>query len=115
MISQKSTIDVADRAEFAAGGYYQGGMALVGEHGPELINFGAPGQVYTAPATANMLGGGDVAAEIRALRDEVTLMRAETRATAVNTSKIARLQDNWDVRGLTVKTDADQPLDTVAA
>lgn len=115
VVSQKSTIDVADRADFAAGGYYQGGMALVGEHGPELINFGAPGQVYTAPATANMLGGGDVAAEIRALRDEVTLMRSETRATAVNTSKIARLQDNWDVRGLTVKTDTDQPLNTVAA
>jgi hypothetical protein len=31
-----------------------------------------------------------------------------------NTSKIVKLQDNWDVRGLTVKTDADQPLDTVS-
>jgi hypothetical protein len=98
---------------FASGGMYKGGMAMVGEHGPELINFGAPGQVYTASATANMMGGGEVAAEIRALRDEVSLMRAETRATAVNTSKIVKLQDNWDVRGLTVKTDADQPLDTV--
>jgi len=98
---------------YASGGMYKGGMAMVGEHGPELINFGAPGQVYTASATASMMGGGEVAAEIRALRDEVSMMRAETRATAVNTSKIAKLQDNWDVRGLTVKTDADQPLDTV--
>lgn len=98
---------------FASGGMYKGGMAMVGEHGPELINFGAPGQVYTASATSSMMGGGEVAAEIRALRDEVTMMRSETRATAVNTSKIAKLQDNWDVRGLTVKTDADQPLDTV--
>jgi len=98
---------------YASGGMYKGGMAMVGEHGPELINFGAPGQVYTASATASMMGGGEVAAEIRALRDEVSLMRAETRATAVNTSKIVKLQDNWDVRGLTVKTDADQPLDTV--
>jgi hypothetical protein len=52
-------------------------------------------------------------AEIRALRDEVSMMRHETRSTAVNTAKIFRLQDNWDVRGLTVKTDVDQPLDTV--
>ncbi len=67
------------------------------------------------PAQYNPVVGGEnvVAAEIRALRDEVTLMRAETRSTAINTSKIFRLQDNWDVRGLTVKTDVDQPLDTV--
>lgn len=97
----------------ATGGYIYG-PTLVGEHGPEIFN-PQTNQIYTSPATASMLGGGDVAIEIRALRDEVTLMRAETRATAVNTSKIAKLQDNWDVRGLTVKTDADQPLDTVAA
>jgi hypothetical protein len=98
---------------FASGGYMTG-PALVGEHGPELFD-PRTSQVYTAPATSNIFGGAEVAAEIRALRDEVAMMRAETRATAVNTSKIARLQDNWDVRGLTVRTDADQPLDTVAA
>lgn len=105
----------ASSAKHAMGGTYRGGMAMVGEYGPELINFGAPGQVYTASATASMMGGGDVTAEIRALREEVSMMRMETRATAVNTSKIVKLQDNWDVRGLTVKTDADQPLDTVTA
>jgi hypothetical protein len=57
--------------------------------------------------------GGEVAGEIRALREEVSQLRYEARSTAVNTSKIFKLQDNWDVRGLTVKTDADQPLDTV--
>lgn len=98
----------------AAMGGYVTGPTLVGEHGPEIFN-PQTSQVYTAPATANMLGGGDVAAEIRALRDEVSLMRSETRATAVNTSKMVRLQDNWDVRGLTIKTDADQPINTVAA
>lgn len=96
---------------YSSGGYMSG-LGLVGEHGPELFN-PQTNQVYTSSATANMLGGGEVAAEIRALRDEVSMMRAETRTTAVNTSKIARLQDNWDVRGLTVRTDADQPLDTV--
>lgn len=96
---------------FASGGYMTG-PALVGEHGPELFD-PRTSQIYTAPATSNIFGGNEVAAEIRALRDEVTMMRSETRSTAVNTAKIARLQDNWDVRGLTVKTDADQPLDTV--
>jgi hypothetical protein len=112
-IAQTSSEYALGGTGFASGGFYNGGMAMVGEHGPELINFGAPGQIYTAPATASMMGGGDVTAEIRALREEVSMMRMETRATAVNTSKIAKLQDNWDVRGLTVKTDADQPLDTV--
>lgn len=96
---------------FAAGGY-MAGPGLVGEHGPELFD-PRNSQIYTAPATSNIFGGNEVAAEIRALRDEVSMMRYETRSTAVNTAKIARLQDNWDVRGLTVKTDADQPLDTV--
>ena len=96
---------------FASGGYMTG-PALVGEHGPEIFD-PRTNLITTAPATSNIFGGAEVAAEIRALRDEVAMMRSETRATAVNTSKIARLQDNWDVRGLTVRTDADQPLDTV--
>lgn len=98
--------------KFANGGAYGGGMALVGEEGPELIDFNNGGQVYNASQSANIIGG-EVAGEIRALREEVSLLRYEARATAVNTNKIAKLQDNWDVRGLTVKTDADQPLDTV--
>lgn len=101
-----------DMSGFAAMGGFIDGPTIVGEHGPELFD-PRTSQVYTAPATSNIFGGNEVAAEIRALRDEVSMMRYETRATAVNTSKLARLQDNWDVRGLTVRTDADQPLDTV--
>lgn len=114
----------ADRAEAAAMAQYQAqfdgaamggfidGPTLVGEHGPEIFN-PRTSQIFTAPATTNMFGGNELAGEMRALRDEVAMMRYETRSTAVNTAKIARLQDNWDVRGLTVRTDADQPLDTV--
>ena len=103
---------VAVKQTLASGGAYGGGMALVGERGPELIDLNTSGQVYNASQSANIIGG-EVAGEIRALREEVSLLRYEARSTAVNTSKIAKLQDNWDVRGLTVKTDADQPLDTV--
>ena len=103
---------VSNTPRFADGGAYSGGMALVGENGPELIDFNRSGTVYNAPQTASMIGG-EVAGEIRALREEVSLLRYEARATAVNTSKMSRLQDNWDVRGLTIKTDIDQPIDTV--
>jgi hypothetical protein len=104
---------VAVTQTLASGGQYNGGMALVGEQGPELIDLNSSGRVYSASQTANIIGG-NMAGEIRALREEMSMLRYEARATAVNTSKIARLQDNWDVRGLTVKTDVDQPLDTVA-
>jgi hypothetical protein len=104
---------MSDLSGGAAMGGYIDGPTLVGEHGPELFD-PRHSQIYTAPATSNIFGGNELTAEMRALRDEVSMMRSETRSTAVNTAKIARLQDNWDVRGLTVRTDVDQPLDTVA-
>jgi hypothetical protein len=111
LVAQSQTVAV--KQTLASGGQYRGGMALVGEQGPELINLNSSGTVYSANQSASILGG-DVAGEIRALRNEVSLLRYEARSTAVSSAKIARLQDNWDVRGLTVRTDVDQPLDTVA-
>jgi TP901 family phage tail tape measure protein len=40
---------------YATGGQYAGGLALVGEEGPELINFNQSGYVYTAQETAGIL------------------------------------------------------------
>ena len=37
------------------GGNYPGGLALVGEKGPELINFNRGGHVFTAAETKKML------------------------------------------------------------
>ena len=67
---------------FARGGNYQGGLALVGEEGPELINFENPGQVYTAPQTQRLLDNREVVAELKALRSEVIELRAQSRRTA---------------------------------
>lgn len=82
---------------YADGGYYSGGLALVGEEGSELINFNRPGQVYNNKQTRNILEGvGDNAAlveELINLRNEVTMLRAETRAVVSNTSKSAKLLD----------------------
>ncbi len=41
--------------QYAAGGNYPGGLALVGEKGPELINFNRGGHVFTAAETKKML------------------------------------------------------------
>ncbi len=43
---------------FARGGYAAPGWALVGEEGPELVNFTDPGRVYTATETAKALAEG---------------------------------------------------------
>lgn len=74
---------------FAEGGSYLGGMALVGEKGPELINFDKPGQVYTASQTSSIMGSDNGLSEaISELRTEVGMLRIETRAIVTNTSKI---------------------------
>ena len=44
---------------FASGGNYSGGYALVGEKGPELINFNRGGYVYDAQDTKRLLQSGD--------------------------------------------------------
>lgn len=97
----------SDIPAFASGGQYQGGLALVGEQGPELINFSNPGMVYTAAQTSNLMSSGnaDLIFEIKALRSEVIMLRAEARATAVNTSKTARILDDVTQGGDSVKTE----------
>ena len=78
---------------FARGGLALPGWAMVGEQGPELVNFSRPGRVYTAADTRTLLSGDDGALleELRALREELAHLRAETRATARHTSKTASL------------------------
>lgn len=63
----------------AMGGYSPPGTYLVGEQGPELVDFKTPGQVYTAKQTFGMFTGNNQALleEIKALRQEVTQLRAE--------------------------------------
>lgn len=46
--------------EFASGGISQGGLALVGERGPELVNLPSGSRVFNNLESQQMLGGGDV-------------------------------------------------------
>lgn len=77
---------------FASGGSYSGGVALVGEEGPELINFRNPGQVYNASQTRGILNA-DNSELLNALINEVSLLRAETRATAIHSAKTSKILD----------------------
>ena len=89
---------------FATGGLHAGGLRLVGEHGPELEATG-PSRIYSASQTAAILGGGgDVAQEVRALREELGLLRAEARATASNTGKTKRLLERVTRDGEAMQT-----------
>src|SRR5699024_3290390 len=49
--------DAVEIPAFAKGGRHRGGWALVGEEGPELVNFTNPGRVYTAAQTRAALAG----------------------------------------------------------
>jgi hypothetical protein len=49
---------------FAVGGYAPSGFAMVGEQGPELVNFTRPGQVLTADQTRDLLSGGDTSSKL---------------------------------------------------
>lgn len=69
----------------AANGGRVSGLTLVGEYGPELVDFVTPGQVYTADQTAGMFAGnngmgqaiGAVVGELQQLRAEVTQLRKD--------------------------------------
>lgn len=49
--------DIGMGIQFANGGYASG-WSIVGERGPELVNFSQPGRVYNAEQTAKALSGG---------------------------------------------------------
>lgn len=104
---------------FATGGDHMGGLRLVGENGPELEATG-PSRIFNASQTRSMLGGNksdnsDVISELRALRQEVTLLRAEARATAVNSGKLVKQGDLIERDGMIVRTEDDTPLNVVVA
>jgi hypothetical protein len=78
---------------FADGGMFGGGMRLVGERGPELEMTG-PSRILNNSQVQGMLTG-SLADELRALRQEVAQMRAESnaqqRAIASNTEKMKKV------------------------
>ena len=73
---------------FAKGGYMEG-LSLVGEEGPELVNFSNPGQVYSNTQSNNILGdfANVVASEIASLRAEINSLQASNEKYAMIIAK----------------------------
>lgn len=103
--------DKAGVKAFARGGLAMPGWAVVGEEGPELVNFSQPGRVYTAADTAALFRSATPRAtdtgsqeEIKALRQEVYQLR---RDMLISMSEIARFSrrtsdmvEAWDAEGM---------------
>ncbi len=89
--------DEAKLRGYASGGAYPGGLAMVGESGPELINFDRPGMVYTAAQTSSLLSAGAVVSELRSLRAD---SEAQARASVSLQARMNRLFERWDVDGI---------------
>lgn len=80
---------------FARGGLASG-WSLVGEEGPELVNFTNPARVYTASQTADALGGAS-SEEIRALRAD---QQAQSAAFAALMARVSKVLEKWDGDGM---------------
>jgi len=76
---------------FAMGGVANRGVNMVGENGPELVDFASPGRVYTAGQTAAFGDNTALVAELKALRDEMSQLRSEQKE---QTGHI--IQSNYD-------------------
>ena len=96
---------IDERRQFAKGGYYPGGMALVGERGPELINFAQPGQVYTNSQTAAMFDQSALLEEMRAMREEMQRLRASSERTATGMAQMAEQFDQVTEGGNILRTE----------
>lgn len=81
---------------FANGGMHSGGLRIVGEGGPELEATG-PSRIYNANQLGTMMGGGDAADEIKAMRAELKNAMFQI---AKNTGKQYELLDRWNGDGL---------------
>ncbi len=90
-----------------AGGGRASGWSLVGEKGPEIVDFRSPGQVYTASQTAGMFAGGDMSElldELQAMREEnarmAEMLEAHLYAIAKTNQTMSDIEESWDKVGL---------------
>ena len=76
---------------FASGGTSAGGMALVGERGPELVNLPHGARVHSNAASRNMGGGGAIHVHVHG---RVGSSDAEIRDIAQKVAREIKLQMN---------------------
>ena len=97
-------MDNATRAkEFALGGYFAGGLRMVGERGPELEMTG-PSRIMSNNDTRKMLQNPDLVEAVKAMKQEISELRNEQRQLGINNNKYTKrtydLYRQWDTEGL---------------
>jgi hypothetical protein len=103
---------------FAKGGLASKGAHLVGELGPELVDFSTPGRVYTAQETFGMFNGVNssnslvsTVNELKALRKEIQQLREQQRTETghlINATYDSQNQNAQVVTEAVVTTAANQ-------
>jgi tape measure domain-containing protein len=85
--------------QFYTGGDHTGGLAIVGERGPELVSMG-PARVFNAQQTSQMINSRNnerAAEEIAQLRAD---LRASQTAIAGLQARMVRIFERWDGSGI---------------
>ena len=85
---------------FAGGGLHRGGMAVVGENGPELISTNGPARIYSNRDMRRMMGGADLSVSVKvqavndgALRNALDREFGRVTPQIVEMSKSAMVSD----------------------
>lgn len=94
--------------------YHPGGLAMVGERGPELVNLPRGSSVSTVSQTSRMFDNSELVAELRELRAEVSQLKAINVSIARSTNKSALIAEKHDEIG-TPGTAVGQVVKTEAA
>lgn len=83
---------VKEMRKFAAGGDHGGGWRMVGENGPE-VEYTPPSHIYSNSQSKSLVDNSELIAEMKAemkaLRDEIKLLRASTERGNENTQRSA--------------------------
>jgi len=94
---------------YASGGFFDGGLRIVGEQGPEIEATG-PSRIWSADQTRSMLQGNAsndaLIAEVRALRNEVASLRMTAEQTEAHTRKTKDTLIRVSENGNSIKTTA---------
>ena len=114
-VASGSAAAVATYPGFASGGLAKG-VAMVGERGPEIVDFKNPGRVYSNQASNDLFNTKELVAEIKALRNEVAQLRddqnkqtgalidttikanAQNAETITTATQTAAQQQSWKTR-----------------
>lgn len=91
---------------FAGGGMYGGGIALVGEEGPELINFNNGGYVSTASETRAALDQTDVCEQLMKLNERIEMIEIASRSIVISSNKSAKILERVSPDGDSIHTKA---------